>query len=858
MIDFPALFMLIAMALLTLGASAGGNTRQLIDDTGLGLFTGASTDSSLLANDNPASIRMRHVNVNLNILGGSDGPDLSTRQGKSLILSPFDDVRFVAAMDKLHHNPSGSYTWIGHIQDIPMSLVILVVRDGAMYGTISAVHHGEFIVEPDGLGGHRMLEVDDSRLDPGEDDFRIPRQVKSIARGNQRAAEDGSLIDLLVVYDQDATGGYGSISATDAQNYAEQWTAYTNQVYENSGITQRLWLVDVEGYNYNRTDPGTLYDDLDNISPSAPWFPGTPNQYPDVTPHRDDYHADLVMFFLPPEDPNSCSGLAWLQSTVSAGFEDFGFASMEVNGFCKSVYAHELGHNMGARHDWYVDDTATNSPYSYAHGYIDTTNQWRTIMSYSSRCTALGIDCPRVPHFSNPNVSRDGAPTGVSSSGPTTGCGQGVSSPPAECRADVRLTFNNTAGNISGFRSSELRWTGGSGANWGTAGNWTINTGVPGSTTPTNRVPRGIDNLLIENGLGTYPIISSGTPEAREVLIESGATLNMTGGILNVGWRWEDNGGLTGAGGTIVFGGPLGVNVTSGSSSTFNNVQIGDGGSTTTVTVNSNLDINGNVLIQPGADFEGGGNTIRVAGDWTDNGTSFVPGAGTVIFDGTTQQTMDKATSTSTLLDEDFQAYTGSCCTSVLPDGWATADGSWYQGDMLAGGVSTANRWRNQTDAYLFSSALSMKQCTSYQLDYKYAARQNYYDGDGTLSTQTFHVVIATAQTSASVAGTIGTAVTSAGTTLAGDSKTFTLNGLGLASGTYYIGFRAMQTGDDYGIIDDVILTGSRDLTFYNLQIDGNSMTGTNVNTVVLNILTVCANGSFTLSNNGAMLTIAD
>ena len=46
-------------------------------------------------------------------------------------------------------------------------------------------------------------------------------------------------------------------------------------------------------------------------------------------------------------------------------------------------------------------------PWSYGH-FVD--GYFRTIMSYRNQC----IDsCPRVPHFSNPNVFEDGFPTGI-------------------------------------------------------------------------------------------------------------------------------------------------------------------------------------------------------------------------------------------------------------------------------------------------------------------------------------------------------------------------------------------------------------------------------------------------------------
>lgn len=71
----------------------------------------------------------------------------------------------------------------------------------------------------------------------------------------------------------------------------------------------------------------------------------------------------------------------------------------------------------------------------------------------------------------------------------------------------------------------------------------------------------------------------------------------MTGGTLTVGLRWED-GGFNATGGTVILNGPIDITVTSGDASAFNHVQIGDGLSTPTVALNSNLTIHGNLLIK--------------------------------------------------------------------------------------------------------------------------------------------------------------------------------------------------------------------------------------------------------------------
>jgi hypothetical protein len=59
-----------------------------------------------------------------------------------------------------------------------------------------------------------------------------------------------------------------------------------------------------------------------------------------------------------------------------------------------------MGHNMGLRHDWYVD--ASTTPCSHQHGYVNETalaqgtsssssSRWRTIMAYNDRCAVAGL-----------------------------------------------------------------------------------------------------------------------------------------------------------------------------------------------------------------------------------------------------------------------------------------------------------------------------------------------------------------------------------------------------------------------------------------------------------------------------------
>jgi hypothetical protein len=787
------------------------------------------TNAALMATFTDNVARARITGVRVEQLGRTTtatmtGPSL----GERVTLNLFEGITLVAVRNETYLNPSGSYTWIGHIADIPLSQATFVVRENTLYGAIQAPGVGEFAVQPlDGVnhliqqaGPQTILPEDDTHI--AEDGHEAHHgEALQADRATQSAAvqavlagstaDNGSIIDVAVVYSDD-------VNDTNAQSFAELFTAYTNQAYKNSGVNQRVWLVDIERFVYNET--GNLSSDLTNI---------TSNANPNVAAYRNQYHADLVMFFVANDGSgaNSCSGLAWLQTNVTLGFAGNGFGVMKACSFGASVFAHELGHNMGSRHDWYMD--ANTTPFSYAHGYVDTTNRFRTIMAYNNRCNALGFSCTTIPYFSNPTVSYNGATTGVAG-GTSTACATGNANPPVNCDADERRTFNETAANTAAFRQSLLTWTGAVNTDWYNAANWTINEGAPNATVVVNRAPRAFDNILIPSNAPRMPTISSGIATAREVVIAAGATVNMTGGTLTVGWRWEDAGGFTGAGGTVIFNGPVEIAITTAAPSVFANVQIGDGVSSPEVTLNSALDINGNLLIKAGAQLKAGSNTIKVAGQWSDEGNGFVRGSSTVELDGA-NQSLDKVT-TTTLLSQDFSAYT-TCCTNGVPSGWAR---SHTGGFGFAFGNGEAWLWSDTTDGWLFTSALNLQPGITYQVSFQYLK--------GSSSTSSLTIGYGAAQNAAAMVNTLGTI-----TNLTTAYQTATFSFSPATAGAYYIGFRSLQTAG-YNKLDNIVVQGLQPINFHNLTVKSSGSATLLKNAAIYNNLLVTAGATLDLGAN--------
>lgn len=321
----------------------------------------------------------------------------------------------------------------GTVDGIPYSSVTLVEREGVVAGNINAVGKSYQIRYRGPEIGHQLREIDTAQFRSHGDDsmVRPPRLVDSSQHAPPPLAvdalhDDGSTIDVLIAYTPAARIAAGGLAALTSEITLA--VSEANGAYANSGVIQRLRLVSTIEVNY--TVSAKLLDDLYRITENTD---GVMNP---VFTRRNQVGADIVSVWVDSPDATSC-GWAWIMDNVRASFEDSAINVLPWE--CATVnytFAHELGHNMGLRHDLFVDNAAEQGAtpsYPYAHGYVDPAKRWHTVMAYPNQC---GYYCPAIQYFSNPSVNFQGGTTGNAS------------------YANAALALNNTRNTVANFRAS--------------------------------------------------------------------------------------------------------------------------------------------------------------------------------------------------------------------------------------------------------------------------------------------------------------------------------------------------------------------------------------------------------------------
>ena len=386
--------------------------------------------------------------------------DAEGRRPHRLNLNLFADAEFDAVFERSAATASG-YTLTGRLVDEPMSTVALAVNGDWVAGTVWSPG-GRYAVRPLGGGVAEVRQLDPSALGrcgvgadlaegpPGQPPLEAgPRSgaalPKSVPLSEAFPEDDGSLIDLLVVYPSFARRSMGGHLAMRA--LIDSDVALTNEKYRASGATQRINLVGA--VEVQRRPAEWVNRNMSNFLDRL--LDGSDGYMDEVHGLRDAYAADMVLAhwgdLVGTDALFGVSGVAFQMDDLSGNYERRAFSVSN-----SVAFAHELGHGMGLRHE--RADDAGNTPFPYSHGHVvlpGSSPELPLERGMQTIMAAIGYEPWDIPRFSNPNLrypDESGVAIGVPGDAPSDS---------ADGPADAVRSLNETRQVVANFRPSASR-----------------------------------------------------------------------------------------------------------------------------------------------------------------------------------------------------------------------------------------------------------------------------------------------------------------------------------------------------------------------------------------------------------------
>lgn len=330
-----------------------------------------------------AVIRSRFIRINPAALA-------DMKQGRPLMFELFDDLTVVGIANQRRERSSKRFILAGRIGAKAGGSFSLAVNGDVLAGIMLMGELGTYRIRFHPSGLHILQQIETGKLlECTTKADRLVAFPNEPAGGAPRGGcDDGSVIDVLVVYTQAARIEAGGVAAIEAE--IDLQVAFNNVSYVNSLVSTQWNLVFAWqlGPEHNNLALFQLQDRNDGIADG-------------VHTLRDGYGADLVALVI-----DGFIGSAFGLLNLDPESEAFGFSLNGRQAF-PLVLSHEIGHNMGCGHALGQGGGPPEGGllFPFSNGHIFTGNSgamFATVMAGGG-----------LQHFSNPNVLFDGQPTGI-------------------------------------------------------------------------------------------------------------------------------------------------------------------------------------------------------------------------------------------------------------------------------------------------------------------------------------------------------------------------------------------------------------------------------------------------------------
>lgn len=314
---------------------------------------------------------------------------------------------------------NGSITYTGKINGQPDGEVTLALHDDRWYGMITDAAMNKFLLHQTGDDVFAIASLNEWSYLSQEttQDFERPAVPDAeldydVCAVDNPCDADIVNIQVMVVYTIAAREAYGSTASMNAAIATA--VANMNVANSNSSVRSGIQFNLVHTTEVAYVESGSSSVDLSRLAGTLDGFMDS------IHTLRNTYEADMVSMIT--SSPLTGCGLGYLNNNPLSYNDALAFNITLYNCLVGNyTMAHEFGHNMGLRHDWYVD--ISTSPCDHHHGYVNqaalaigapSTKRWRTVLAYNNQCADNGFNCSRVNFWSNPGVTRTSDPMGIS------------------------------------------------------------------------------------------------------------------------------------------------------------------------------------------------------------------------------------------------------------------------------------------------------------------------------------------------------------------------------------------------------------------------------------------------------------